>query len=89
MVQYVKPLNKKRSTITIPEQVTLNRYNYKVTSIGVKAFKNNKYLKKVSIGNNVVQIKNYAFYKCPKLSSVKVGRSVRLIGKQCFTDVRN
>lgn len=23
-------------------------------------------------------------YKCPKLSSVKVGRSVRLIGKQCF-----
>ena len=83
-LEYTKPVNKKSSVINIPDRITLNGLDYTVTSVGSKAFKNNKYLKKVSIGNNVVQIKNYAFYKCPKLSSVKVGRSVRLIGKQCF-----
>ena len=83
-LEYTKPINKKSSVINIPDRITLNGLDYTVTSVGSKTFKNNKYLKKVSIGNNVVQIKNYAFYKCPKLSSVKVGRSVRLIGKQCF-----
>ena len=83
-LEYTKPVNKKSSVINIPDRITLNGLDYTVTSVGSKAFKNNKYLKKVSIGNNVVQIKNYAFYKCPKLSSVKIGRSVRLIGKQCF-----
>ena len=83
-LEYTKPVNKKSSVINIPDRITFNGLDYTITSVGSKAFKNNKYLKKVSIGNNVVQIKNYAFYKCPKLSSVKVGRSVRLIGKQCF-----
>ena len=71
MVQYVKPLNKKRSTITIPDQVTLNRYNYKVTSIGVKAFKNNKYLKKITVGKNIKTIGSQVFYNCKKLKVIK------------------
>ena len=71
VVQYVKPLNKKRSTITIPNQVTLNRYNYKVTSIGAKAFKNNKYLKKITVGKNIKTIGAQAFYNCKKLKVIK------------------
>lgn len=70
--------------MVIPDSVNLNGANYKVTSVGSKAFKNNKYLKKLTIGNNVVQIKNYAFYKCTKLNTVKIGKAVQYIGKQSF-----
>ena len=83
-VEYLRPVNKKASTVVIPDSVNLNGANYKVTSVGTKAFKNNKYLKKLTIGNNVVQIKNYAFYKCTKLNTVKIGKAVQYIGKQSF-----
>ena len=83
-VEYLRPVNKKAGTVVIPDSVNLNGANYKVTSVGTKAFKNNKYLKKLTIGNNVVQIKNYAFYKCTKLNTVKIGKAVQYIGKQSF-----
>ena len=60
-VEYIKPIKKKVSTVTIPDSVNLKGANYKVTSIASKAFKGNKYLKKAIIGNNVIQIKSYAF----------------------------
>ena len=83
-VEYIKPIKKKVSTVTIPDSVNLKGANYKVTSIASKAFKSNKYLKKAIIGNNVIQIKSYAFYKCTKLSYVQIGGSVKAIGKQSF-----
>ena len=83
-VEYIKPIKKKVSTVTIPDSVNLKGANYKVTSIASKAFKSNKYLKKVIIGNNVIQIKSYAFYKCTKLSYVQIGGSVKAIGKESF-----
>ena len=83
-VEYIKPIKKKVSTVTIPDSVNLKGVNYKVTSIASKAFKSNKYLKKAIIGNNVIQIKSYAFYKCTKLSYVQIGGSVKAIGKQSF-----
>lgn len=83
-VEYMKPVNKKASKVTIPDSVNLNGVNYKVTTIASKAFKNNKSLKTLTIGNNVVQIKNYAFYKCTKLNTVKIGKGVQYIGKQSF-----
>ena len=83
-VEYLRPVNKKASTVVIPDSVNLNGANYKVTSVGTKAFKNNKYLKKLTIGNNVVQIKNYAFYKCTRLNTIKIGKAVQYIGKQSF-----
>ena len=83
-VEYIKPIKKKVSTVTIPDSVNLKGANYKVTSIAAKAFKSNKYLKKAIIGNNVIQIKSYAFYKCTKLSYVQIGGSVKAIGKQSF-----
>ena len=70
--------------MVIPDSVNLNGANYKVTSVGTKAFKNNKYLKKLTVGNNVVQIKSCAFYKCTKLNTVKIGKAVQYIGKQSF-----
>lgn len=82
--EYIKPVNKKAGTIVIPDSVNLNGVNYKVTSIASKAFKSNKYLKKLTIGNNVIQIKSYAFYKCTKLNTIKIGGSVKYIGKQSF-----
>ena len=83
-VEYMKPVNKKASKVTIPDSVNLNGVNYKVTTIASKAFKNNKSLKTLTIGNNVVQIKKAAFYKCTKLTTVKIGKAVQSIGKQSF-----
>lgn len=70
--------------MTIPDSVNLNGVNYKVTTIASKAFKNNKSLKTLTIGNNVVQIKRAAFYKCTRLTTVKIGKAVQSIGKQSF-----
>lgn len=87
IVQYVKPLNKKRSSIVIPDQVTLNRRDYKVTSIGAKAFKNNKYLKKITIGKNIKTIGSQTFYNCKKLKVLKFRTSQlrqKYIGSNAF-----
>lgn len=53
---------------------------YKVTSIGAKAFNNNKKLTKVTIGTNIVKINSNAFFNCKNLKTVTI-KSVHLTGK--------
>lgn len=60
----------KQKKVVIPATVVIDGYTFKVTSIADKAFQNNKSLKKVTIGVNVVKIGNKSFYKCKKLSTV-------------------
>jgi hypothetical protein len=83
-VAYTGPANKKQSTVVIPDVIVNNGVRYKVTSITANAFKNNKYLKKVTIGSNIVSIGNKAFYKCQKLTAISIPASVVQIGKQTF-----
>ena len=54
---------------------------YKVTSIAANAFKNNKKISKVVIGNNIVSIGKNAFAGCKKLTSVTLGKNVKTIRK--------
>lgn len=67
-------------TFTVPKTITANKVTYKVTSIGTKAFKNNKKLKTVTIGSNITKIANNAFYKCKALKTVKL-KTVKLTKK--------
>ena len=62
--------NPKAKTVTIPNTITVNGISYKVAEVGANAFKNNKKVKKVTIGANVVKIANKAFNKCPILRNV-------------------
>lgn len=80
---------KKLKKLTVKNTVSYKfegkKYTYKVTSIGKKAFKNSKKLKKVTIGANVTSIGKGAFYNCKKLSKVVVkSKSLKSVGKKAF-----
>lgn len=78
------------SDITVPETVTIDHISYKVTSISSDAFKNNKKLKKVTIGKNVTMIGNGAFRGCGKLETVTIRSSkLKSVGKKAFKGIKS
>ncbi len=83
-VEYAGPIDAKASTITVPDMIVVNGATYQVTSIAKNAFKNNKSLKKITIGNYVEKIGDNAFYGCSALASVKLGKNVTAIGNKAF-----
>ena len=83
-VEYKAPYNKKAVTVNIPNSVVIGDVTYKVTSIAVNAFKNNKSLKKVKIGNNITTVGANAFSGCKKLNNITLGSSVTVIGTKAF-----
>lgn len=83
-VTYSKNLNTKAATVTVPSSVKIGGITYKVTSIADNAFKNNKKLKKVTIGSNVTSIGNSAFRNCTALKKVVIPAKVKQIGKKAF-----
>lgn len=83
-VTYAKNLNTKATSAVVPASVKIGGVTYKVTSIGNNAFKNNKKLKKVTIGSNVTSIGNSAFKNCTALKKVVIPAKVKQIGKKAF-----
>ena len=83
-VQYTKPKKNAKGTVTVPSTVKLDGVTYKVTSIAANAFKNNKKISKVVVGNNIVSIEKNAFANCKKLTSVTLGKNVKTISKDTF-----
>ena len=83
-VQYTAPKSTAKGTVTIPAKAKIDGVSYRVTSIADNAFKNNKKITKVVIGNNIVSIGKNAFAKCTKLVSVIIGKNVIKIGKDAF-----
>ena len=82
--------NPKAKAVTIPNTITVDGISYKVTEVGANAFKNNKKVKKVTIGANVVKIANKAFNKCPSLKNVIIKTTLltkKTAGKKCFSKV--
>ena len=71
-VQYLKSTKETAKTIVIPATITLEGVRCKVTSIGEKAFINNKKVTKVTIGSNVKKIGKEAFYNCKKLKQITI-----------------
>ena len=85
-VQYTAPKSTAKGTVTIPAKAKVDGVSYRVTSIADNAFKNNKKITKVVIGNNIVSIGKNAFAKCTKLVSVIIGKNVT---KMHLPDVRS
>lgn len=83
-VAYAKNLNTKATAVAVPSEVKIDGITYKVTSIADNAFKNNKKLKKVTIGSNVTSIGNSAFRNCTALKKVVIPAKVKQIGKKAF-----
>ena len=89
-VTYNSTKNKNASKAVIPDLVKIKGKKYKVTAIAPYAFKNNKKLKKITIGKNIEKIGKYAFYGCKNLKSIKI-KTVKLkknsIGKNAFKKI--
>ena len=82
--------NPKAKTVTIPNTIKVDGISYKVAEVGANAFKNNKKVKKVTIGANVVKIANKAFNKCPSLRNVIIKTTLltkKTASKKCFNKV--
>ena len=79
--------NKVKTSVIIPTTIKIKGATYKVTEISASAFKNNRKLKKVVIGQNIVRIGKNAFYGCKKLTSITIKSSrltLKNIGKNAF-----
>lgn len=87
-VEYKAPLNNKKATVTVPATVKVSGVTYKVTSIAKNAFKNNKKLKKVTIGANITTIGANAFAGCKNLKTVDIkSKKLKSIGKNAFKGI--
>ena len=84
LVSFVKPINTKKSSVTIPDTINYQGITCRVTAIGNNAFKGNKYLAKLKIGKYVTTIGSSSFYGCVKLSGVTIGNNTVKIGNYAF-----
>lgn len=86
-VEFAK-VSKSTSNITIPDTVSVNGVTYKVTSISKNAFKNNKKLKKVTIGKNINKINTNTFYGCKNLKTITIkSTNLKSVGKNVFKGI--
>lgn len=83
-VEYTKPSDS-AARVVIPETVTMDGITYRITSIAANAFKNDRKIAELLIGNNVITIGNNAFNGCKKLTKVTIGKGVRTIGTSAFS----
>lgn len=81
--------NKYSGEVNIPETVTYNDVEYKITSIGDVAFNECSDLTSVIIPSSVVSIGNYAFQCCYGLTSVSIPNGVTKICDRAFNGCTN
>lgn len=72
------------TSLVVPASVKIDGVIYKVTSIGANAFKNNRKIVKINIGDGVITIGTGAFSGCTKLKSVVLGKNVTSIESKAF-----
>lgn len=81
-------VGKSTSNITIPNSVTIDGITYKVTSVSKNAFRNNKKLKKVTVGKNITKINANTFYGCKNLKTITIkSTNLKSIGKNAFKGI--
>lgn len=89
-VTFTSVKNKKMTEVIVPDVVVLSGRSYKVTAIAPNAFKNNKKLKKITIGKNIKKIGENAFYGCKNLKSINVKTTKltkKTVGKNAFKKI--
>lgn len=84
-VSYIRNLKKSRENVKIPSSIKYKGVNYKVTSIGKRAFYQNKKLKKIIFGKNIIQIGKKAFYRCNSLKVIKLNKKLSEIRDSAFS----
>lgn len=72
--------------IVIPSHVEAYSNLIPVVAIGKSAFSECTVLTKVELPNTIIEIKEYAFYRCKNLISINIPSSVEKIGLNSFKD---
>lgn len=87
----VKAVNCTKRTLTtlvIPDTITFSGTTFKVTNVGVNAFRDMPNLKKLEIGRQVVKINRAAFYNCPKLKTIVIhSKKLNAVSAKAFTKI--
>lgn len=86
----VSNFDSQKTTITIPDYITIKGKKYPVISIQGNAFAKCKKLTKVVIGKNVRRIKPKAFYNCKKLKTIVIKTkklTMKRVGKKAFAGI--
>lgn len=83
-VEFVSPIDAEAASVIIPATINIDGITYRVISIKANAFKNNKKLTKMKIGNNVRTIGKNAFYGCSKLKTITMGKNIETFGSKAF-----
>ena len=87
-VEFNSPSAKNPASFEIPAAVTIEGKTYQVTEIAANAFKNNKKLKKVVIGKNIIKIGKSAFQGCKKLKDIRIkGKNLKTVGKNSIKGI--
>ena len=87
-VEY-KSTKVQKSNIAIPDTIAIDGNTYKVTSVSKNAFKNNKKLRKVTIGRNITKINANAFQGCKNLNTITIkSKNINSIGKNAFKGIK-
>ena len=87
---FVRPVNKNAKTLRIPDTVTANGKDYKVTEIRAKACRGMKKLTTLVIGKNISKIGKQAFEKCKKLKKITIKNAKMKkngFGSKCFSGI--
>ncbi|MCR5586620.1 MAG: leucine-rich repeat domain-containing protein [Lachnospiraceae bacterium] len=79
-------ISKKMVSVRIPEKIKYNKKSYKVTEVSANAFKGNRFICNVRVGDNVTKINECAFMKCKKLQNIIIGKSIVNIGTKAFAN---
>lgn len=77
-------MSKPTQSVVIPAVADINGVTYKVNRIAADAFTNDKEIRTLSIGSNVVTIDGNAFYGCSNLTKVSGGYRLKTIGSNAF-----
>lgn len=83
-IRSITPAASSKGTLNISGTLTINGVKYQVTEIAPYAFKNNKKIKTVKIGNGITKIGKGAFKGCTKLQKVTFGTSLSVIESSAF-----
>ena len=80
--------DKKKSSVQIPAKVKIDGVSYKVTGISAGVFKNNRNLKKITVGKSITNVGKNAFKGCIKLKTITIkSKDIKKIGTGAFAGI--
>ena len=85
---YVSSNKTKNASVIIPSSIEVNGVKYLVTSIADDAFRNNKKLKKITIGKEILSIGKRAFEGCKNLKIIVIQTEklkTKTVGRKSFS----